>query len=173
MSQPLEDGLLRVAILLLAALSLMVGMQEAKALGRVNLFSTVSGVVLNHGAPIAGAVIKRKVYWSWKNENISDQTTTDARGRFEFPPIWRRSLLGAILPHEPVVEQEILIEHDGRQYVAWRYNKRTYDENDELYGRPIELRCSLENEAVRHHLKLHHVKHDIYGICELPIAAQP
>ena len=158
----------RSGILFPALSSFMVSLRDAKAMGRMNLFSTVSGVVLDHGTAVAGAVIKRTVFWTWKSERIADQTTTDAQGRFALPAIWRTSWLGSILPHEPLVEQEILIEHGGRTYVAWRYNRRTYDENDELYGSPIELRCSLENEAVRHHLKQHHLKHDIYGICELP-----
>lgn len=151
----------------LAMLALAV-MGEVQAMGKMCMFSAVQGVVTEHGKPVQGAVIRRGFFWHWKSERGSDEATTDEQGHFALPAIWRSSLFGTLLPHEPVVEQQISIEYGGKSYVAWSFMKGSYQENDELFGRPLELRCPLENEPVRHRLKQDHVEHDIFGICELP-----
>ena len=127
-------------------------------MGKMCLFSAVHGVVLEHDKPVAGATIERSYNWAWKNQNGGDQTTTDATGTFALPAIWGSSLLGSLLPHEPVVEQTILIHHAGKTYDGWMMFKHNYDENGELKGRPISLVCRLEAAPTRHG--------EFYGICE-------
>ncbi len=122
------------------------------------LFSPVIGVVMNKGAPVAGATIERQYRWGWKDETGIDSTTTDSGGNFRFPEIDRSSFFGAILPHEISVEQEITIRHGGKSYRAWVVNKTNYDLNGEI-GRPIRITCRLENEA--------HRKGAVFGICEI------
>lgn len=149
---------------------------EANAMDRMCLFSAVHGVVLDHGKPVAGATIERSYNWGWNDQSGGDQTTTDAQGAFALPAIWGRSLLGAILPHEPVIEQTILIKYAGRTWKAWMKDKHNYHENGELagldddgklfgydasgklVGRPISLVCRLEAELKR--------RSTVYGICE-------
>ena len=143
---------------LLVCVLLLTTADEANAMGKMCLFSAVRGVVLDHGKPVEGARIERSYKWSWKNEGGSDQATTDAQGAFALPAIWGHSLLGSLLPHEPFVEQTILIHHAGNTYKAWMLDKRNYNENGELGGRPVSLVCRLEAEVV------HHGK--VYGICE-------
>jgi len=133
-------------------------------MGKMCLFSAVHGVVLDHDKPVAGATIERSYNWAWKNQNGGDQTTTDATGTFALPAIWGSSFFGSLLPHEPFVEQTILIHHDGRTWKAWMLDKRNYDENGELGGRPISLICRLEAEVSHHG--------EAYGICE-PQPATP
>lgn len=131
---------------------------EAYAMGKMCLFSAVKGVVLDHGAPVEGAVIERSYKWAWKDQSGSDSSTTDVRGAFSLPAIWGRSLLGSILPHEPYVRQTVLIKYGGKSYEAWLFNKAGYEENDELDGRPIALVCRLEVEPTR--------RGKVFGICE-------
>ena len=156
--RPPRIGPLMVFVVLVGAL-LLTTANEAKAMGKMCLFSAVRGVVLDHGKPVAGARIERSYKWAWKDQAGADETTTDAQGVFTLPAIWGRSLLGSILPHEPFVEQTILIQYGGATYNAWMLDKRDYDENGELDGRPISLLCKLEAEPV------HHGR--VFGICEL------
>lgn len=141
----------------LCALSLMIA-GKANAMGKMCLFSAVKGVVLDHGQPVEGATIERTYKWAWKDQSGGDQTATDARGEFALPTIWGHSLFGSFLPHEPVVDETILIHHAGRTYKAWMYTRGNYEENSELGGRPIVLRCRLEAELTHHG--------QVYGICE-------
>ena len=156
--RPPRIGPLMVFVVLVGAL-LLTTANEAKAMGKMCLFSAVRGVVLDHGKPVAGARIERSYKWRWKNQTGSDEVVTDAHGAFVLQAIWGSSLSGSLLPHEPFVEQTILIQYGGATYNAWMLDKRDYDENGELDGRPISLLCKLEAEPVRHGV--------VFGICEL------
>lgn len=101
-------------------------------MGKVVLFSPVSGVVLSHGKPVPGATVKRHAHWRWGNKTYDDAVTTDASGRFAFAELNGTMLLGSVLPHEPYVDQRITIEHGGQSYIAWEAAKRGYERNDEL-----------------------------------------
>lgn len=127
-------------------------------MGRMCLFSAVKGVVLDHGKPVEGAIIERSYEWGWKSQLGSDSTSTNSHGDFHLPVIWGYSLLGSLLPHQPVVRQTILIKYGGKSYEAWLVNKMGYEQNDELDGRPITLTCRLEAEPARHG--------KVFGICE-------
>lgn len=127
-------------------------------MGKKCLFSAVTGVVLDHGKPVEGAVIERSYQWIWKGQNGGDRTTTDAQGAFALPVIWGRSLSASLLPHEPFIRQTIRIRYGDRSFDAWFLNKGGYNENDELGGRPISLMCRLESQPARHG--------EVFGICE-------
>lgn len=122
------------------------------------LFSAVRGKVLLDDQPVAGALLERTFHWGWKDETGSDRTTTDAQGEFRFGSVQRRTLLGSLLPHEPLIKQEITITHAGRTYTAWAMFKRDYADNGELSGRPIVLTCRLDSEPQR--------RGDVFGIGE-------
>jgi len=148
-----------VGLLAVAGLILSTVLIEAHAMTRKCLFSEVHGVVLDHGQPVAGARLERTWFWHWNDERGGDTTNTDAAGAFRFPAVNGRSLSGSLLPHEPVIEQKILIQHGGKTYRAWVFSKGEYGENGELDGRPIRLTCRLESEPTR--------KQGVFGICEL------
>lgn len=131
---------------------------EAYAMGKMCLFSAVKGVVLDHGAPVEGARIERTYNWGWNDKKGGDHAVTDGQGAFALPSLWGSSLLASVLPHEPVVEQTILIHHGGNVYKGWMYDKHNYAENGELRGKSISLVCRLEAEPTHHG--------NIYGICE-------
>ena len=145
-------GLAVVTLLVLTA-------TRGTAMAAMIIFSGVNGKVVEHGTPVAGATIEREWRWAWKGETGSDTTTTAADGSFTLPVVERSSLLGGLLPHEPIVRQTILIHHAGKTYKAWAFDKGNYALDGELDGRPIALTCRLEDQPRRHG--------DVYGICDL------
>ena len=155
-----------IALALWVVLALA-GMGEARAMGKMCMFSAVQGVVTEHGKPVGGVVVERRFKWAWKDETGVDRTQTDADGRFRFDPIWRSSLLGGLLPHEPSVEQELHVLQGDRSYLAWQFVRDSYKEGSELFGRPIRLHCELDSAARPHLLEHNYVRHSIYGICDL------
>jgi hypothetical protein len=118
-------------------------------MGRLVLFSEVSGVVSREGEPVAGVDVERRWHWVLKDELGSDRTRTDESGSFRFPAVTRRSLLARLMPHEPVVGQKIVIHEGGEERVAWQFTRHDYRDGSELPGRPLELTCPLEREPVR------------------------
>ena len=66
------------------------------------MFSEVQGVATRNGEPIGGATIERTYRWgSSKGETGVDVVRSGPDGKFSFPPVFRRSLLAALLPHNP------------------------------------------------------------------------
>jgi hypothetical protein len=122
---------------------------NAFAMFKVCLFSPVKGKVVNKGQLVVGAVIERSYDWAWKDQKGHDQTETDQNGEFSLPAIYGTMILGSVLPHEPVIEQDIIINHEGTAYKAWHCYKREYDEFGELRGVlkqcPITLYCDLQS----------------------------
>ncbi len=149
----------RLAALAAAALGLAPAIAWGMSMSKFCLFSAVEGVVLDHGEPVAGASIERAYKWVWKDEQGHDETTSTPDGRFSLPEIRGSSFFGSFLPHEPIVKQSIVIHHGGKDYEAWIYDKRNYEVNGELDGRPIRLRCDLATEDKE--------GGEIYGICRL------
>ena len=131
---------------------------QGTAMAKMVMFSAVSGKVLQDGKPVAGAVVEREFRWSWKSETGSDSTQTDASGAFRLPVIERSSLMGSVMPHEPLVRQTILIKHGGKTHKAWMFDKGNYKLDGEL-GKPIVMTCRLEKEPTH--------TGDVFGICEL------
>lgn len=150
----------RILTVLIAAVALFLVLQGS-VMAKMVLFSAVDGVVTLNGAPVAGAKVRREFNWGMKDENGGDSTVTDANGRFSLPVITRRSWL-AFLPHEPVVQQTILIDVAGTSYKAWMYFKRNYDNNGEL-RRPIRLACRLESDPDARPASYN----TVFGICDL------
>ena len=127
-------------------------------MAKMVIWSAMKGRVLMNGQPAAGAVLKRNFFWHWKSENGSDETKANAAGEFSFPVIERSSFMGGLLPHEPVIEQAIVIEYQSKSYKAWGYFKHDYDYNGENRGRPIDVTCHLDAERTMHG--------DVMGLCE-------
>lgn len=123
------------------------------------IFSEVKGVVLDRGKPLAGATIERHYAWSWRKEKGTDSVETDAQGHFFMPAIFRSSFLGKILPHQPFIEQTLIIKHNDREYVAWTFDKLDYEENSELNGKLFSLTCDLQKKASR--------KGGFFGVCDI------
>lgn len=127
------------------------------------LFSPVKGIVVKNGQPVVGAVIERTCKWNWKGyKNEGDQTITDEKGEFSLPGIYSWLSVVQLVPHEPVIHQQILIKHEGETYNAWAHCKHEYGEFAELdiaeavgalhglHGQPIRLYCELTVEPKNH-----------------------
>ena len=140
------------------AVVVLLGVMQGTAMGKMVIWSAMKGRVMMNNKPAAGAILSRNFFWHWKSERGSDQATTNAAGEFSFPAILRGSLLGSLLPHEPVIEQEMTIQYEGKTYKAWGLFKHTYDDNGENGGRPIDVTCRLEAERAMHG--------EVYGICD-------
>ncbi len=152
-------GTIRLALVFLWLMSW--GANAMGSMGKV-MFSEVHGVVLNNGAPVAGARVVREYTWAWDNKKVREETTSDAQGRFAFAMASKKSLLTGLLPHEPVISQLITISHDGKEYIAWDFRKHNYDPQGELKGKPINLNCELTRKP-----SSSYINDDVYGICTL------
>lgn len=110
--------------------------------GKACTFSAMSGVILNNGEPVKNALIKRETHWQSK---VSDETTTDEKGYFEFPARFERSI-AAVLPQEFVVTQKLFVLHEGKSHEIWTGVKRKKEENTETDGGPIVATCNLDHD---------------------------
>ena len=136
----------------------LLGCLQGTAMAKMVMWSEMKGRVLMNGRPASGAVLTRNFFWQWKSEKGSDQATANAAGEFSFPTIERSSFVGGLLPHEPVVEQTMTIQFEGKSYKAWGLFKHSYELNAENNGRPIDVTCRLEAERTMHG--------EVNGICE-------
>lgn len=127
-------------------------------MAKMVLWSAMKGRVVMNGKPAAGAVLVRNYFWHWANEKGTDRTVADATGAFTFPAIEGQSLLGGLLPHQPVIEQDMVIEYQGKSYDAWSFMKGSYKADMENNGHPISVTCRLDAERARHG--------GITGLCE-------
>ncbi|GLQ97848.1 DUF6795 domain-containing protein [Dyella mobilis] len=128
------------------------------AFDQLVLFSEVHGTVLINGRPVQGAELVETAAWSG-NKRALQRTVTDENGAFSLPAMKHRAGLRRLITAQPTVLQDILINYQGVQYVAWQYAKFSYDANGELDGRPINLLCELTNPPT--------IAGSLYGICKL------
>lgn len=115
---------------------------SASDVGKVCLFSRMTGVITLDGKAVINAKLVRTVDLSGPQ---TDETMTDESGRFEFPAVFKRTI-SKHLPQEFVSKQEIIVHHDGKQYTMWSGVKRTPDENSESRGKPLSVECELNSE---------------------------
>ncbi|WP_293368951.1 DUF6795 domain-containing protein [Nevskia sp.] len=141
-----------------AALLILSLVTETQAMAKMCLFSPVRGMLLLDGQPVTGALVKRTWFWHWKDQRGEDSTRADDQGAFSFPAVYGGSFLGGLLPHEPIIEQRIVVDHLGKQYELWVHFKHSYKEGSELGGKPVNLRCQLDGERIR--------RDGISGLCE-------
>jgi hypothetical protein len=94
------------------------------------LVSALSGTILANGTPVHGATVTRRYYSHWYNNHVESTTHTDTAGNFTFDAVWKSAV--ADIMHEPVVEEEVVVERDGKTYIILNINKRNYDLLGEL-----------------------------------------
>lgn len=109
--------------------------------GKVCLFSGMSGVITLNGNPVVNA---RLVRTADRNGSKTDETTTDDYGYFEFPAMWERTIT-KYLPQEFVASQKIVVFYEGIEYEIWSAVKRKPEENIEVRGNALEVKCELND----------------------------
>ncbi len=109
-------------------------------IGKLCIFSAISGVITLNGQPVANAKVIRTAS---KERDHQDETTTDENGHFAFPPMYERSI-AKYLPMEFVASQEIMVEYKNKSYKLWSGVKWKPEENAESRGKPLVVQCQLE-----------------------------
>ena len=110
--------------------------------GRVCLFSSISGTITLDGKPVVNA---RLVRTSDRDGPRVDETFTNEEGYFEFPAMYERTIT-KFLPMEFVASQKIVVTHNDEEYQIWSSIKRKPDENTESRGKPLVVTCELKSE---------------------------
>lgn len=111
-------------------------------IGKICLFSKMSGVVLLDGKPAANARLVRTVDFTGAK---TDETHTDANGYFEFPAVFQRSI-AKHLPQEFASNQTIVAFYQDKEYAMWTGVKRKPEENSEARGKELIVKCELNQE---------------------------
>ena len=133
--------------------------------GKVCLFSKISGVITLNGQPVVNAKLVRTVD---RDGGKSDETTTDGKGYFELPSVFERTIT-KFLPQEFVVSQKIHVHYEGKEYEIWSAVKRSPDEKTESRGKPLVVQCDLTNER-----KLIIVdRSPIFSLCKWDVEPDP
>jgi hypothetical protein len=103
---------------------------------------------------VANTEIERHWRWEWTGKEGMDTTMTDSEGRFSFPEVTGRSLTAGILPHQPVIHQDMYAKSPSGKERFYRLTKKDYDlygevsiyyiyKNLEYVPHPIKLKCLL------------------------------
>lgn len=125
------------------ALSLVIGANMALSATLVLMSGMDGRLVSASGAPAANTRLVRTWHWAWTDTRGQDETTTDAQGRFRFPPVTGRSMSARLMPHEPDILQTITAQAASGPVEIWSARKANYRENGELQGQPLHVLCGL------------------------------
>jgi hypothetical protein len=146
--------------LLVAFVAALFFVEKVSAMGLFSkkvMFSEVTGTVTLENQPITGAEVIQIYQWAWDEKKEEAHTSTDAQGIFKFPLREKGGMMSNVLPHEPVIFQQIVIKYQGKEYVAWQHTKHNYVQDGELKGKKLALRCELSNQPRN--------TGEIFGIC--------
>lgn len=109
------------------------------SVGKVCLFSQISGVIKIDGKPAKDATLIRTAN---RARERTDKTTTDDQGYFEFPPVFKPTVT-KYLPQEFAASQQIQVLYGDKEYKIWEGVKRSPHENSEARGAPLIVECEL------------------------------
>lgn len=112
-------------------------------IGKLCVFSQMSGVVTHDGKPVANARLVRSGEVAGSEKE--DEAITDDTGRFHFPALYVRSIT-KYLPQEFVAKQSIQLHHEGKIRKIWHGVKRSPEENTEARGKPLDVACEISDE---------------------------
>lgn len=138
--------IVNISILVIALGACSVSLSDV---GKMCLFSGISGVITLNGEPAVGAKVRRIVDKAHTHGKKNDETIVDDNGYFKMPPIYDRSIIGKILPMQFAVGQEIYVDFQGLTYEVWSGVKQKREENSESNGKPLIVECRLEGERER------------------------
>ena len=119
----------------------------------VYLFSDVSGYLTYENKPASNATVRRIV--EMDGESYEDTTETNSDGFFSFDALTKKER--NILPKEFVSHQKLIAEYDSKNILIWETVKRSEEENSELEGKPLNLKCELTDDTKFVHMMLHSI----------------
>ena len=149
----------RLSLVTLATMVFLVQLTGCSPCFRTSyLFSSVEGIVTLNGKPQQGLRIIRQ-YKDGDSQLVEDSAVTDESGRFQFAEGTRFDAI--CYAAEPYIDQKILIVEDTKQYTAWSFVKRNYDDQGEI-ERLLSLNCELTAAEQRRKAS---ILSDVIGIC--------
>jgi hypothetical protein len=103
------------------------------------------------GNPAAGVEVVRTWEWAWTSDTGSDSAQTDGDGRFSFGVVTGSSFSARLVPHQPVIHQEITANGPSGPVLLFSVDKQNYDPDSELFGRGLTLTklnfvCRIDQE---------------------------
>lgn len=143
---------MRFGIIAVVALGAFLLLGQSMAFGKsFVLASPMEGrLVTESGAPVANVRVTRRWVWGWNSKTGTDETTTDAEGRFAFDKVTGRSFAAGLAPHTPSVLQEYKAYPESGEVLILDLDKRNYDMDGELQGQKLKVRCRTDMEAGAH-----------------------
>ena len=126
------------------ALSPVTGANMALADTLILMSGMEGQLVSSSKEPAANMRLVRTWHWAWTDARGQDETTTDAQGRFRFPPVTGRSMSARFMPHEPDILQTITAQSASGPVEIWSARKSNYLPNGELQGQPLHVLCGLD-----------------------------
>jgi hypothetical protein len=127
----------------------MLALSGCSNMASLVLFSSIEGQLVNNGQPVAGSLITRTWFWHNKDVRGSDSTTTDAQGRFTLPAVTSGNLMARLMPHEPVVQQQMHARIGNDDVKLWGTFKRNYlqagefDRYTRTSGGTVRIVCDI------------------------------
>jgi hypothetical protein len=88
------------------------------------LVSPLTGTVIANGKPVIGATVTRRFHSLYYEKQVEAATKTDAQGLFAFAGVWKWAPINIL--HQPVIEEEVTIEYNGKAYTALKCTKMDY-----------------------------------------------
>ena len=87
-------------------------------------FTEVEGTILADGQPVREATVSQYYRSHWYDNPTTNTTTTDDQGVFSFPEASQFGFL--TLLHQPVIEQELVVNLGHTNLLFWDYGKMNY-----------------------------------------------
>ncbi|WOX04012.1 DUF6795 domain-containing protein [Microbulbifer pacificus] len=111
-------------------------------IGKAYTFSEMRLEITCQGVPAVGAVVKRRIRWQ---KELTDEFTADSSGVVVLPQVRERSIM-QFTPSEFVASQVLVVQFSNQEFKIWINAKRRPQNNSELDGNPMTMKCELSDE---------------------------
>jgi 5-hydroxyisourate hydrolase-like protein (transthyretin family) len=115
------------------------------------LSSAVEGQILDHGKPVAGLKVQRKISWNMEAEARTEITSTDEDGRFQFPEVRGAAEFGflAKLFHVPTILLDVnLLDEKKSSTSLFSVVRSSYGPAVETGYEVIQMSCDLKDRQM-------------------------
>lgn len=115
------------------------------------LVSPLSGTIVADGKPVEGAKVTRKYHSHWYNKEVEEVVHTNGEGFFEFKGAWKKALIDVV--HQPVIQQLVIVEHNGTNCTVFDVPKLNYDVFGELKAVSQQDKTRLSKQSGKLYFK--------------------